>query len=123
MSSEQHTRNRGNLFENKDKRKPSQPDLRGECTIDGATYDVQGWRREEQLVLTLAPTRTGNTYPPDAFKGTLEVGQASGAGAKSGAAPAWVGDIVGDDASYGVRAFHKQGKSGPYLTLTFEIGA
>ncbi|MBX3246748.1 MAG: hypothetical protein KF901_06160 [Myxococcales bacterium] len=120
MASEQHTRNRGNLFDNKEKRKPSQPDLRGECTLEGATYDVQGWRRDEQLTLTLAPTRTGNTYPPDAFKGTLEAGESPSS--KGGAAPVWVGDVVGDDVAYVVRAFQKQGKSGPYLSLVFELG-
>lgn len=121
MSSE-HTRNRGSLFENGEKRKPSQPDLRGDCTIDGATYDMQAWRRDEQLSLSLAPTRGDrNTYPPDAFRGALDPAPKSGRGAAKGgeAAPAWTGSVVGDELSYSVRAFQKQGKSGPYLTLYF----
>ena len=34
--------------------------------------------------------------------------------------PAWVGNVVGDEQTYAVRAFQKQGKSGPYLSLYFE---
>lgn len=116
-----HPRNRGSLFSNADKRKPSQPDHRGECTIDGATYDMQAWVREEQLTLTLAPTRGDkNTYPPDAFRGQLDPAPTSGRGAKDENRPVWTGTIVGDEAAFAVSAFRKQGKSGPYLTLQFE---
>ena len=123
MSTTEHTRNRGSLFENAEKRKPSQPDLRGDCTIDGASYDMQAWRRDEQLSISLAPARGDrNTYPPDAFRGALDPAPKSGRGAsKSGdAAPVWTGSITGEEVSYSVRAFQKQGKSGPYLTLFFE---
>ena len=34
--------------------------------------------------------------------------------------PAWSGVIVADELAYLLRAFEKQGKSGPYFTLTFE---
>jgi hypothetical protein len=120
MSSEQNTRNRGSLFQNNDKRKPSQPDMRGDCTIDGTAYDMQAWKREEQLTLTLAPARGDqNTYPPDAFRGALDPAPKSSGRAKAEPGPAWMGDIGGDEGSYSVRAFQKQGKSGPYLTLFF----
>jgi hypothetical protein len=46
MSSER-TRDRGNLFENVQKRKPSQPDLQGDCTIGGTTFEIRAWRRED----------------------------------------------------------------------------
>ncbi|MDQ3032256.1 MAG: hypothetical protein M3Y87_07560 [Myxococcota bacterium] len=126
MSTEQHTRNRGSLFENADKRKPSQPDLRGDGTIDGVAYDMQAWRRDEQLTLTLAPARgTQNTYHPDAFRGALDAGPKPRGAAKQdpAATPAWVGTIAGDERSYTVKAFQKQGKSGPYLNLFFELAA
>lgn len=127
MASEQQTRNRGSLFENADKRKPSQPDMKGDATLEGVAYDVSAWRREEQLTVTLAPARAGhNTYPPDAFRGALDPAPKAmaRAAAKDGtAAPTWLGDIVGDERSYAVRAFQKQGKSGPYLTLSFEPAA
>lgn len=124
MASEQQTRNRGSLFENADKRKPSQPDLRGDCTIEGAPYEIQAWRREEQLSLTLAPARVGqnvqNKVPADAFRGALDPAPKASARAPKDEAPLWTGDIVGEELSYAVRAFQKQGKSGPYLTLLFE---
>ncbi len=121
---QQYSRNRGSLFENAEKRKPSQPDLRGECAIDGATYDMQGWRRDDQISLTIAPTRGDrNTYPADAFRGALDPApKRSRNDDEEGEAPAFVGDVVGDEHRYTVRAFRKQGKSGPYLSLYFELG-
>lgn len=114
MSTAQYNRNRGSLFENGDKRKPSQPDLRGDCAIDGQTYDIQAWRRDERISLTIAPTRgkKKNTYPPDAFRGALDPAAES---------DTWVGDITGDEVSYTVRASEKEGKSGKYLSLYFEV--
>lgn len=121
MSSEQQNRNKGRLFENAEKKKPSQPDMRGDCTLDGAPYEIQAWQREEQLTLTVAPPREGNTYPPEAFRGALEPAPSGrGAAKESGEAPLWVGSIAGNEGSYSVQAFKKQGKSGSYLTLTFE---
>lgn len=122
MSSEQPNRNKGRLFENAEKKKPSQPDMRGECTIEGAAYEIQAWEREEQLTITLAPPRGAhNTYPPEAFRGALDPAPSGRAAAKeSGEAPIWIGNIAGNEGSYSVRAFRKQGKSGSYLTLTFE---
>ncbi len=120
-----HSRNRGSLFENNEKRKPSQPDLRGDCTIAGTAYEMQAWKREDQLSLTLATARIGqnlkNTLPKEAFRGSLDPAPTGRGAAKGdGEKPVWIGNIAGDEASYSVRAFQKQGKSGPYLTLTFE---
>jgi hypothetical protein len=127
MSTQQPSRDRGSLFHNSDKRKPSQPDMRGDCTIAGAAYDMQAWERHEQLSLTLAPARAGqNTYPPDAFRGALDPApkaMARAAVKEATAAPVWIGNVVGDELTYSVRAFQKQGKSGPYLTLFFEAAA
>jgi len=66
--SHEHTQDRGKLFEHAEKQKPSQPSFHGECTIDGTTYEIRGWRREDQLALSLAPPRGDkNTFPPDVF--------------------------------------------------------
>lgn len=124
MSSER-SRDRGNLFENTDKKKPSQPDFQGDCTIDGTAYEIRGWRREDQLTIHLAPPRGDrNTYPPDVFKGALEATPPKKSGRNKDAAaaptPAWVGDIESDEAAYRISAFEKQGKSGMYYTLSFE---
>jgi hypothetical protein len=128
--SNDRARNRGNLFEYAQKQKPSQPDFHGNCTIDGIEYEIRGWHREEQLQLSLAPPRGDkNKFPSDTFRGALDPAPAKPArpttrGPKepepTAAVPAWSGDIVGDEAAYTVRAFEKQGKSGPYFTLTFE---
>ena len=122
--SNEHTRDRGNLFANTQKKKPSQPDLQGDCTIDRAAYEIRGWHRGEQLAITLAPPRGDqNTYPPDVFKGALEPAPPAkkpARGAAVEAMPVWTGDIAGEDVAYTVRAFEKQGKSGTYLTLSFE---
>jgi hypothetical protein len=124
MSTEQSKRDRGSLFENAQKRKPSQPDMQGDCSIAGAPYEVRAWRREEQLTISVAPPRGDqNTYPPDTFRGALDPTPKSSSrrGAKEDAAiAAWTGDITGDEASYTVRAFEKQGKSGTYFTLSFD---
>jgi len=118
------TRDKGSIFPNKDKKKPSQPDMQGECSIAGSPYEVRAWHREEQLAVTLAlPRGERNSYPPDSFKGTLDPAPRSSsraAKAKEEAAPSWVGEIIGDEARYAVRAFEKQGKAGSYLTLSFE---
>ena len=127
--SERQTRDRGNLFEYAQKQRPSQPGFHGDCTIDGITYEIRGWRREDQLAISLAPPRGDkNTFPPEVFRGALDPapakpGRASARGAKDAAAapvPAWSGTIVSDEAAYAVRAFEKQGKSGLYFTLSFE---
>ncbi len=124
---------RGNLFENTQKKKPSQWDLQGDCTIDGVAYEIRGWRREEQMTVTLAwPRGDRNTYPPDVFRGALDPAPAPTRPARPGgrgphavndapavAVPAWAGDITSDDATYTLRAFEKQGKSGTYFTLSF----
>jgi hypothetical protein len=127
--SNEHTRDRGNLFENSEKKKPSQPDLQGDCTIDMTAYEIRGWRRGDQLALSFAPPRGDhNTYPPDVFRGALDPAPNRPArgnvrGAKEPepvATPAWSGDIAGDEAAYTVRAFEKRGKHGLYFTLSFE---
>jgi hypothetical protein len=127
--SNERLRDRGNLFENKDKKKPSQPDFQGDCTIDGTAYEIRGWRRGDQLTLSLAPPRGDqNTYPPEVFRGALDAvpvkpvrNHPRGAKpAEAVATPSWTGDIVSPDVAYTIRAFEKQGKSGPYFTLGFE---
>jgi hypothetical protein len=127
--SNERTRDRGNLFENTQKKKPSQPDLQGDCTIDTTAYEIRGWRRGDQLTLSLAPPRGDqNTYPPDVFRGALDAVpvrpvRSGGRGAQPAeavATPAWAGDITSDEVAYTVRAFEKQGKSGLYFTLSFE---
>jgi hypothetical protein len=128
--SNERTRDRGNLFENKEKQKPSQPGFHGDCTIDGTEYEIRGWRREDQLALSLAPPRgTKNTFPPDVFRGALDPvppkpvrggGRGSKEAAASEPAAVWSGEIVSDDAAYAVRAYEKQGKTSVYLTLSFE---
>ena len=132
--SNDRTRDRGNLFEYAQKQKPSQPDFHGDCTIDGTAYEIRGWRREDQLALSLAPPRGDtNKFPPEVFRGALDPAPpkparaANARGFKDSSkepaaapAPAWSGDIVSDEAAYTVRAFEKQGKSGMYFTLSFE---
>ena len=123
--SNERTRDRGNLFENLQKQKPSSPAFHGDCTIDGTAYEIRGWRREDRLVLSFAPPRGDkNTFPPDVLRGALDpVAVKRGRGAKDAGPepmPVWSGDIVSDDAAYAVRAFEKQGKTSTYLTLTFE---
>jgi hypothetical protein len=125
--SNEHTRDRGNLFENLQKRKPSQPDLQGECNIGGVAYEIRAWRREDQLAISVAPPRGDhNTYPPDTFRGALEAApakptrrNAKDAAKDAPVVPAWSGDITSDEATYTLKAFEKQGKGGTYLTLTF----
>jgi hypothetical protein len=124
--SNERTRDRGNLFENVQKKKPSQPDFQGDCTIDSVAYEIRGWRREEQLAVSLAPPRGDrNTYPPEVFRGAFEAvparpTRAGARGTEGPQVPAWTGDISSEDAAYTVRAFEKQGKAGLYFTLTFE---
>jgi hypothetical protein len=126
--SDERIRDRGKLFENTQKRKPSQPDMQGDCNIAGTAYEIRGWRRDDQLTISLAPPRGDrNTYLPDVFRGTLEAAPAKpvranprGAPADAGAVAAWSGDITSDDAAYTVRAFQKQGQSGLYFTLSFD---
>lgn len=116
----QNSRDRGNLFENSQKRKPSQHDMQGECSLGGTAYEIRAWRRDEQLAVSFAlPRGDQNTYPPDLFRGALDAGPSKREG-KDGASAAWSGEVVGDDSAYTVHAFEKQGKSGKYLTLTFE---
>ncbi len=108
-------RPRGRLFENKEKRKPSHPDLQGEGRIAGQPLTITGWLREEQLVLSWAPPRTRDSrrYPPEKFRGALVPGDGSDAAV-------WVGRIESDDSTFEVRCYEKQGKSGSYLELTLE---
>ncbi len=120
-------RDRGKLFENADKKKPSQPDFQGDCTIDSVAYEILGFRRNDQLAINLAPPRGDrNTYPPDVFKGALEAAPPAKKGGRGGKdpnaapAPAWAGEIESDEARYGIKAFEQQGKSGLYYTLSFE---
>jgi len=120
MSSERE-RNRGRLFDNRDKSKPSQPDMQGDGQIGGKPYAISAWKREDQLVLSLATPRPGtNTYPPEEFRGALDPAPRRRGGTDADSAPLWTGDIVGADGTYAVRAYEKQGKSGPYLTLELE---
>jgi hypothetical protein len=128
--SDMHPRDRGNLFEHAHKQRPSQPAFHGDCTIAGTTYEIRGWRRQDQLAISLAPPRGDkNTFPPEVFRGALDPAptKPSRAGARgkqeAGAAaptPAWSGTIVSDEAAYTVCAFEKQGKSGVYFPLSFE---
>lgn len=125
--SQERSRDRGNLFEHAHKQRPSQPGFHGDCTIDGVTYEIRGWRREERLAISLAPPRGDkNTFPPDVFRGELDPAPAKAARAGARApkdtapTPAWSGDIVSGDAAYTVRAFEKQGKTSLYFTLSFE---
>jgi hypothetical protein len=124
--SDERTRDRGNLFEYAQKQKPSQPDFHGDCTIDGTAYEIRGWRREDQLALSLAPPRGDkNKFPPDVFRGALDPAPPKSARASkqqkdAPPTPAWSGTIVSDETAYTVRAFEKQGKSGLYFTLSFE---
>jgi hypothetical protein len=116
---------RGNLFENHQKKKPSQPDVHGDCVIDTTAYEIRGWLRGDQLAVSFAaPRGEHNTYPPDRFRGALDAVPSRGGSrskhAEVVATPAWAGKIASDDAIYMVRAFEKQGKSGMYFALSFE---
>ncbi len=106
MANEHLLRDRGNLFENTQKKKPSQPDMQGDCTIAGVAYEIRGWRRGESLELSFAPPRGDqNTYPPDVFRGALEAAPVKpvrgGRGGKDG-----------NDAKQGKGNDAKQGKQG-----------
>ncbi len=120
--SDERNRDRGNLFENTDRKKPSQPDMQGTARLNGVDYELRAWRREEQLTLAVAPPRGDrNTYPPDTMRGALDPGEKPAGRARSDEpVPAWVGDIVGDELAYHVEGFPKQGKSGVYFTLSFK---
>ena len=129
--SNEATADRGKLFEYAQKQKPSQPDFHGDCSIDGTAYEIRGWRREDQLALSLAPPRVDtNKFPPEVFRGALDPAPPKPARAKrskdsssdpaEAPTPAWSGTIVSDEVAYIVRAFEKQGKSGMYFTLSFE---
>ncbi len=134
--SNEHTRDRGKLFEYAEKQKPSHPAFHGDCVIDGTTYEIRGYHREAQLAISIAlPRGDKNTFPPDTFRGSLEaappkpVGKKGKGGKGKGpavvdddapAVPAWSGTIVSDESAYVMRAFEKQGKSGVYFTLSFE---
>ena len=134
--SNEHRRDHGKLFEYAEKPKPSHPDFHGDAVIDGTAYTIKGWHREEQLTIQLDPERVEkNGLPPLIFRGSLDPAPPKPAPAKTkgkkgkaepevddGAppVPAWSGVIVADELAYLLRAFEKQGKSGPYFTLTFE---
>jgi hypothetical protein len=111
MSNEEE-RHRGQLFDNRDKRKPSQPDMQGKGRVGGQPYAISAWIREGRLVLSFEPPRTKSNAPPTGeLRGTLDRASESEDG------PLWRGDVAGEDASFVVRAFQKTGKSGAYLTL------
>jgi hypothetical protein len=115
MSNDRH---RGKLFDNSGKRKPSQPDMEGDGRIAGKAYTISAWKRDDQLVLSVAPARErgSNSYPPEAFRGTLIHPR----GKATDGSPLWSGDITGDDATYAVRAYQRQGKSGTFLELELD---
>lgn len=117
MSNEK--RHRGQLFDNQDKRKPSQPDMQGDGFVGGKRYAISAWKREDQLVLSLAPPRDGsNKYPPEEFRGALDP---SSGKSKTESDALWSGDIEGDEGTYAVQAFEKLGKSGAYLRLELQL--
>lgn len=117
MSNEQ--RHRGQLFDNVDKRKPSQPDMQGNGFVGGKRYAISAWKRDDQLVLSLAPPREGsNQYPPEAFRGALDASATKG---RQQSDALWTGGITGEEASYAVQAFEKVGKSGAYLRLELQV--
>ena len=121
---------RGKFFTNPEKKKPSQPDVFGDCVIDGVAYEIRGHKRGEELALQIAPPRGDkNTYPPDVFRGSLDPverpkapkGKKGAAAApESGPVVAWRGVIVSEDAAYQITATEKQGKTDVYWTLSFE---
>lgn len=128
MSSEA-SRDRGKLFTNPEKKKPSQPDIHGDCVIDQVAYEIRGYRRGDELAVHLAPPRGDkNTYPPDVFRGTLDAAArpAPPKGKKGQPPPkpelgvAWEGIIVSDEAAYRMTATEKQGKTDIYWVLGFE---
>lgn len=121
---------RGKLFEYAQKQKPSQPDFHGDCSIDGTAYEIRGWKRDDQMTISLAPPKgDSNKIPQDVFRGALDPAPPKPPRSKKDKSPppedaepvpAWSGTIVSDEAAYIVRAFEKQGKSGLYWTLAFE---
>ena len=124
--SHEATRDRGKLFETAEKKKPSEPDFFGDCTIDGTAYEIRGWRREDQLTISIAlPRGDRNTYPPDTFKGALEAvaqpkKRPKDKDSDAAPLPAWTGTIESDEAAYKISGVEKQGKSGLYWVLSFE---
>ena len=108
-------RPRGRLFENKEKRKPSQPDLQGNGRIAGQPLAITAWIREERLVMSWAPPRgrDSRSYPPELYRGSLVTGDAQDDAV-------WVGRIEGEDATFAVRCYERQGKSGTYLELDLQ---
>lgn len=120
---------RGKYFTNPDKKKPSQPDVFGDCVIDNVPYELHGFKRSEGLVVHVAPPRGDrNTYPPDVFRGVLHIvekpaapkGKRGAPPPDTGPAVAARGVIVGEETAYTVTATEKQGKSDLYWVLTFE---
>ena len=121
---------RGKFFTNAEKKKPSQPDVFGDCVIDDTPYELHGFKRGEELAIHIAaPRGDKNTYPPDAFRGSLEaVERPPAPKGKKGAPPpaptgpvvAWRGVIVGEETAYVLTATEKQGKTDVYWTLSFE---
>ncbi len=110
--SNQEERDRGQLFDNRDKRKPSQPDMQGKGRVGGVSYAISGWMREDRLVVSFEPPRAkGNAHPVGELRGVLDRASEGEDG------PLWRGDVSGEDVSFVVRAFQKIGKSGAYLTL------
>jgi hypothetical protein len=78
---------------------------------------MTAWMRDDQLAVSITPVnRDGNTRLPDAFRGALDAVRDRDPHLK------WAGQVVGDSSTYSVHASEVQGKSGAYLTLTFDVG-
>lgn len=64
----------GSLFPNDRKEKETQPDFKGECLIDGVTYEIGAWEKEAKtgrkftslsFKVKSATYNLSKTYPPD----------------------------------------------------------
>jgi hypothetical protein len=118
--SNESARNRGRLFDNRNKGKPSQPDMQGDGRIDGKPYAILAWKRDDQLVLSFAAPRADkNANAPEEFRGALDPAPAQRGGGED-PTPVWTGDIIGSGGSFAVRAFEQEGKSGRYLSLELD---
>lgn len=71
----------GALFNNDDKQSDNQPDLRGQCMIDGVEYWVAGWDKKAQ---SGAKYVSLSFQRKDASRGGGNGGQRSGGGGRGG---------------------------------------